>query len=253
MRRVAFVCVSLLCGWVGELASAQNPTDAVPLRIHMIGTGEYDAAKSLAAFQKHLEANFRVNVTASLGKDKTLQNIDQLKTADVLILFARRMHLPDEQMAVIRDHCDKGKALVALRTASHAFQEADNEWLAKVMGAKYAGPGSYTAPFTAAANEAQKDHPVLKGVGPSASKGPYRFENLADKAIVVQNVASDKKVKAPASWVHEYKGGRTFYSTMGQPADFQNPDFRRLLENAIFWTTKRDPASLRTAEREEKK
>jgi len=244
-KRFALICVSLLCGWDGERACAQKPAPAEPLRIHMIGTGEYDAAESLGKFKRYLEACYRVQVTASLGKAKSLENIGQLRSADVLFLFARRMNLSEEQMAVIRGHCEKGKALVALRTASHAFQEPDNEWLGKVIGARYAGPGSYTTPFTAAPNEGQKDHPVLKGVGPIASKGPYRFEKLADKATVVQVVASDKKVKAPASWTHEYKGGRTFYSTMGRAEDFQNPDFRRLLENAIFWTARRDPDALR--------
>jgi arylsulfatase A-like enzyme/type 1 glutamine amidotransferase len=244
IRRINFIRVLLLCGLVGERALAQQPPASAPLRLHMIGTGEYDAAESLAKFKKHLEACYRIEVTASLGT-KSLDNIAQAKSADVLILFARRMSLPEEQMGIIREHCEKGKALVALRTASHAFQEADNEWLGKVIGGKYAGPGSYTTPFTAAANEAQKNHPVLNGVGPIASTGPYRFEKLSDKATVIQVVDAAKKVKAPASWVHEYQGGRTFYSTMGRAEDFQNPDFRRLLENAIFWTARRDANTLR--------
>ncbi len=50
---------------------------------------------------------------------------------------------------------------------------------------------------------------------------------------------------APAGWVHEYQGGRTFYSTMGQPEDFLNADFLRLLDNAIFWTARREAESLK--------
>lgn len=244
MTRV-FVGVSLLFAWADGCVFAQNPADAAPLRIHMIGTGEYDAAESLAKFKNYLEACYRIEATASLGQNKSLSNIDQLRSADVLFLFARRMNLPEEQIALIRAHCEQGKALVALRTASHAFQEADNAWLGEVIGASYAGPGSYTTPFTAVASAAHPDHPLLKGVGPIVSKGPYRFEKLAERATVVQVVASDKKVKAPASWAHEYKGGRTFYSTMGRAEDFQNADFRRLLENAIFWTARRDPDVMR--------
>src|SRR5262245_21366248 len=98
--RFAFVCLVLLCGWAGERACAQNAAESAPLRIHMIGTGEYDAAESLGKFKKYLEACYRVEVTASLGKDKSLQGIDQLRSADLLFLFARRMNLPDEQMAI---------------------------------------------------------------------------------------------------------------------------------------------------------
>ena len=247
MRKLVTLPVILgcLCVLIGKAEAPAKGTSA-PLRIHIIGTGEYDAAESLAKFKKHLEATYRVEITASFGRDKSLPNIEQLRSADLLILFARRMDLPADQMALIRDHCEKGKALIALRTASHAFQPDDNEWIGRVVGAKYTGPGSYTTPFRAVASEYQKEHPILKGVGPIASKGPYNFGKFEEKAVVVQVVESERKVKAPAAWTHEYKGGRTFYSTMGAADDFQNADFRRLLENAIFWTTKREPEKART-------
>lgn len=227
IRSLVIVAASLLSLWAGERACAQDRSKTSPLRIHMIGTGEYQAAESLATFKKHLEATYRIEVTASLGKFKSLPNVDELRLAELLVLFARRMNLPDEQMAVIRAHCEMGKALVALRNGSHAFQEADNDWLGKVLGARYAGPGSYTLPFTAVNNEAQKDHPVLRGVGSIASKGPYRFGPLDKSVIVLQFVDTNKNMR-PASWVHEYKGGRTFYTTMGQPEDFRDPSFRRM-------------------------
>jgi arylsulfatase A-like enzyme/type 1 glutamine amidotransferase len=247
MKKLFTLLAILGCGCVviGKPA-AQTKGALPPLRIHMIGTGEYDAAESLGKFKKHLEASYRLEITASLGKDKSLANIEELRSADLLILFARRMDLPAEEMAIIREHCEKGKALIALRTASHAFQPDDNEWIGKVLGAKYLGPGSYTTPYRAIASETQKDHPILKGVGPIASKGPYGFGKFEEKAVVLQVVESDRKVKAPAAWTHEYKGGRSFYSTMGAAEDFQNADFRRMLENAIFWTTKREPEKVRS-------
>jgi type 1 glutamine amidotransferase len=241
MRTYSILLLGLLCAR-GSSAAAEEK----PLRIHLIGTGEYDAAKSLPEYKRYLEAEYRIEASFSgMGKDKQLENLDQLKSADLLILFARRMNLPADQMAIIRDHCEAGKPLIALRTASHAFQPEDNEWIAKVIGAKYAGPGSYTTPFNAVPTEASKDHPLLRGVEPIPSQGPYRFEPLDPKAIVIQVVESDKRVKQPASWVHEYRGGRTFYSTMGRGEDFQNADFRRLLENAVFWTTKTDAEQFR--------
>jgi type 1 glutamine amidotransferase len=68
---------------------------------------------------------------------------------------------------------------------------------------------------------------------------------LAEKAVVLQVVESDKKTKRPATWAHEHKGGRTLYSTMGVPEDFKDANFRRLLVNAIFWTAKRDPDKMK--------
>jgi hypothetical protein len=52
-----------------------------------------------------------------------------------MVIFARRMNLSAEQMAIVRDHWERGKAIVAMRTAGHAFQPADNEVFdQKVLG-----------------------------------------------------------------------------------------------------------------------
>jgi type 1 glutamine amidotransferase len=40
--------------------------------------------------------------------------------------------------------------------------------------------------------------------------------------------------------VNTWKGGRTFYTSLGVPEDFKNEHFKRMLVNAIFWTAKRD-------------
>ncbi len=237
MKNVVF---SLLV--FGMLPSASMSQQQAVLKIHLIGFGEYEAAKSLAEFKKHLEQHYRVDCTASLGVNgKKLDNLDPLRTTELLVLFARRMNLPEEQMVILRNHWEKGKPIVALRTATVAFQQTDNEALGKVLGGDYQGPGSYTTPFKAIADDSQKDHPILRGVGPINSRGPYRFGKLSDKAVVLQIVESDKKIKAPATWIHEYQGSRMFYSTMGVPEDFQNEHFRRLL--VILYASKTGSSS----------
>jgi len=147
-------------------ACAACAADAPPLKIHMIAAGEYDPEKSLAAFKKHLEAGWRVEVTTSFGSSKALENLDALKSADVLVLFARRTAPPEAQMKVIRAHWEAGKPIVGIRTASHAFQKVDNEVLdRKVFGGNYGGASSNGGFVTGVAAGAA-DHPVLKGVGP---------------------------------------------------------------------------------------
>jgi type 1 glutamine amidotransferase len=221
--------------------------DPKPLKVHMLGVGEYKPVESLTAFKQYLEERFRVEVTTSFGKDgKSLPNLESLKAADVMVVFVRRTNLPPEQMAIIRAHWEKGKPVVAMRTASHAFQPDDNAVFdRKVLGGNYRGSGSYTKPFKALAAEGHADHPVLKGVGPITSRGYYGNDKLADDTVVLQVMESEKKVKPPVSWVHTYNGGRTFYTSMGVPEDFQDENFRRLLSNAIFWTARREPETLK--------
>lgn len=230
---------------LGQQAAAPSPGQ--PLRVHIIAAGEYSPIESMTAFKQHLEQNFRVQCTTSFGTEniaKHLDNLDQLKSADLLLLFARRMKLPEEQMAVIRDHWQQGKPTVGMRTACHAFQPMDNEVFdQQVLGGHYRGASDYTTPFTTAAADGQAEHPVLKGVGPIASRGYYGNGKLADDTLVLQ-VIDDARAK-PVSWVHTYKGGRTFYTSMGVPTDFQDENFRRLLVNAIFWTARREPEQMK--------
>lgn len=242
MRRL-FLSLAVL----GLLASSSRSEPPAALKIHLIGVGEYEPAKSLAEFKKHLEQNYRVECTASLGGNgKTLENLDALKSADLLVMFARRMNLPEEQIAIVRQHWDKGKPIVAMRTASHAFQPADNEIFdRKVLGGDYKGAGSYTAPFKAVAAKDQVEHPVLKGVGPMTSRGYYNNGKLAADTVVLQVVESERKTPQPVTWAHAYKGGRTVYTSMGVPEDFKEESFRRLLVNAIFWTAQRDPEKMK--------
>lgn len=239
-RRLALLLALFLAAGPLQAAPPQ------PLKVHLIGIGEYEAAKSMAAFKDHLEKHFHVACTTSLKSAKDLENLDKLKEADVMIVFARRMKLPEEQMALIRAHWEKGKPIVAMRTASHAFQPADNALFdGKVLGGAYRGSGSYSKPFDALVVPEQKKHPVLDGVGKITSKGYYGNGKLAEDALVLQVVDSTRKTPQPVTWLHTYKGGRTFYTSMGVPEDFRNETFRKLLANAVFWTARREMSQYR--------
>jgi type 1 glutamine amidotransferase len=40
----------------------------------------------------------------------------------------------------------------------------------------------------------------------------------------------------PATWARMHGKGRVFYTSLGHPADFDDPAFRKLLLNGICWT-----------------
>lgn len=40
----------------------------------------------------------------------------------------------------------------------------------------------------------------------------------------------------PVAWTNVSPGGgRVFYTSLGHPEEFKNPDFQRMLFNAVFW------------------
>ena len=213
-------------------------SNAAALKIHFIsGAREYKSEESLKKFIPWLEKHYDVKCTASWGHDgiKELPNLDALKEADVLFVFARRMKLVEPQMKLIRMHWEKGKPIVGVRTASHAFQKADNEVFDRqVMGGNYQGHfGDGRVKVTNSGK-----HPILKGVGKIPSDKLYKAGPLAMGTTVLQqgDIGTDKHA---VSWVNSWKGGRTFYTSLGVPKGFENENFRRMLANAIFWTAKR--------------
>jgi type 1 glutamine amidotransferase len=221
----------------------QQAADA-PLAIHIIsGSGEYKSEPSLKEYKESLEKNFKVTVTASWARDgaEKLDNLESLPKADVLILFARRMKLPEDQMKVIRGHWEAGKPIVGIRTAGHAFQKDDNEVFdRKVLGGHYKGHyGNEVVNVTA--SEKGKSHPVLAGVEPFRSRKLYSAGELTGEVLQFGDIG---KAKHPVTIVNTHKGGRMFFTSLGVPEDFQDKNFRRLLENAIFWTAQRDAKRL---------
>ena len=83
---------------------------------------EYHAAETLPRFAQELCDQYGCYCSFLSGEKKAgILGLEELATADVLVLYVRRNALPKEQMGMIRRYLDAGKPLVALRTACHAF------------------------------------------------------------------------------------------------------------------------------------
>ena len=216
--------------------------EAAPLRIHIIsGAKEYQSEASMKTFSAWMEKHYAVKFTASWGHDgiEKLPNLQALAQADLMFIFARRMKLVEPQMKLIRAHWEKGKPIVGVRTASHAFQKADNEIFDRqVMGGNYQG---HFSDERVKVTHLVKDHPVLRGVKVFPSGKLYKAGPLAKGATVLQqgDIGTDKQ---NVTWVNTWKGGRTFYTSLGIPEDFENKDFKQMLVNAIYWTARQKPA-----------
>jgi len=218
---------------------------AAPLKVCLVSaSAEYKSHESLAALQKHLEANYAVACSRAFGEDKgkDIPGLEALDTADVMVLFTRRVMLADDQLARVKKFCSSGKGVIGLRTASHAFQN----WLEidpSLFGGSYKGHYGKDEPAQVVPEEKAKGHPVLAGVKPFGTPGKlYKNPALAaDVTLLLTGVATGKQ--EPVAWVRERPGGRVFYTSLGVPEDFTNADFLRLMVNAVFWSARREPAA----------
>lgn len=226
-------------------AAMADGAEVSPLKICLLSaSAEYDSDKSLAGFQKHLESQYRVVCQMVYGKDKGegLQGLEALDSTDLMIVFTRRITLSPPQLGLVQKYLASGRPVIGLRTASHAFSnylEFDRE----ILGGGYQGHygderGSVQL------SPGRGGHPVLAGVTNFNSFRLYKNPTLADDVVVLLDGTTGTN-REPVAWVRELKGVRIFYTSLGTQEDFTQESFRRLLVNAIFWTTRRDEAVLR--------
>jgi len=209
-----------------------------PLTVCLVsGSLEYHSDESLAAFQPYLEKNHAVRCTrAFITTEEDLPGLENLDTCDCMLLFTRRLKISGEQLERVKRYCMSGRPIVALRTASHAFQN----WLAldkEVFGGDYRGHyGNERRPEIRVA-EGSKSHPILAGFEPYVSHGSlYKNPRIAPDVTTLLTGTIPGHTE-PVAWTRVYKGGRVFYTSLGHPDDFRRPGFLRLLANALFWAT----------------
>ncbi len=207
------------------------------------GSAEYNSHESLSEFQRYLEKNYHIACVQVFGeeKDMDLPGLEALDTCDLMVLFTRRMEPPPKQLEKIKAYCRAGKPVIALRTASHAFQN----WLAfdrEVLGGDY--QNHYGEGITQVSiAESAKGHPVLDGVVPFSTVGSlYKNPALAPDVQVLL-IGTSPKGTEPVAWTRLHNGGRIFYTSLGHPEDFKNESFRRMLVSAVFWAAGRKAAA----------
>lgn len=232
-----------------------------PHVLFMIGEDEYDTRRTLPNFaQQVLEPRGLRSTFVHAAEDRPdeFPGLEALRQADLLVLSVRRRLVSDEQIALVREHLEAGKPLVGIRTASHAFESRNpaerQAWPGfdeQVLGADYQGhygnkpPEGPPTHVQVLADVAA--HPLLVGIAPgelSVTSHLYKNRSLHPPCTVLMtgHVENDSTIE-PVTWTHIYRGARVAYTSLGNPDDFQRPEFCRLLANAIDWALERPVAA----------
>ncbi|MEZ6131570.1 MAG: SMP-30/gluconolactonase/LRE family protein [Planctomycetaceae bacterium] len=269
-------------GWVVRQVTEPKPfrfaADNRPHLVMLIAEEGYRTNETLPAFAaSHLGRDFRVTTVFGSETDRNhLPGIEAVKDADVLLISIRRRALPKADLQLIRDHVAAGKPVVGIRTASHAFAlssgqppEGHDVWPeldAEVFGGNYHGAypdempslvaliqGSRYSRFDPNSQDPVKAISDRIPLGPPELQGShlYRTSPLADGTQVLMWGSVEGNPREPVTWTYQRpSGGRSFYTSMGHPKDFESfSDFQQLLYLGICWTTNikptKPPASAR--------
>jgi type 1 glutamine amidotransferase len=251
----------------------------------LAGDEEYRSEEALPMLADILsqQHGFRCTVLFSVNPaDGTIDPLNQtnvpgmhlLGSADLVVCQFRFRELPDADMAHLDNYLRGGKPIIALRTATHAFNYTRNKQspYAKWDFASREWPGGFgqqvlgetwinhhgdhgTEATRGLIDGINAKHPVLRGVqdvfGPTDVYGIVHLapaDRVLLHGLVLKGMRPDdppnwRKPLMPLVWVRDYTWPngvttRALTSTIGAAADFASEDLRRLLVNACFWLTR---------------
>ncbi len=110
--------------------------------VFVTGDEEYRSEEALTQLAQILARRHGFHCTVLFAQDPehkgiidpnytdNIPGLEALEKADLMVLFTRFRALPDDQMAHFQNYLINGKPLIAIRTATHAFQFRDstNKW-----------------------------------------------------------------------------------------------------------------------------
>lgn len=216
-------------------------------------SNSYESGRTIPPFAEMLKKDhgYQTTVlTATMPESKAsfAAGFEAVAKADLLVIFVRRLGLPPEQLMTIKNHLNAGKPVVALKTANHGFSVRGDffpghipwyEFVADVLGAENRGYAGGVGGMGVKVVPTSRDHPIVRGLPATWQSGgnQYLSAPLLDRRATVLLEGTVQGRAEPIAWVRMAGESRVFYTSMGHPADFDDPlpHFRTLLLNGIRW------------------
>jgi hypothetical protein len=251
------------------------------------GDEEYRSEEGLPQLGKILAVHHGFQATVLFSVDpktgeinpnerNNIPGLEALDRADLLILLTRFRDLPDDQMKHIADYVESGRPIVALRTATHAFDVPEGKtfdrygWRSKewdggfgrqVLGETWINHHGHHGKQSTRGIivSGMRNHPIVRGIRDGDIWVPtdvyaVRLPLPKDcRPLVLGQVLNgmhptdppetgkQNQPMMPIAWIKTYqapsgKTARIFTTTMGASQDLASEGLRRLLVNACYWT-----------------
>jgi type 1 glutamine amidotransferase len=267
-----YVCPTMVSSDLTGQKQFRFKDDKRPVVAFIIAENEYHANQTLPKFAHQLMMNKGVNCEFALGKPvyegegiHTIENLKILQDADLVVIFARRRALPSEQMNLLKEFVNRGKPILGIRTASHAFNANQvvpnsgggvatakgkvSEYLDQwpefdkdVIGGNYKGhypPMKVGIEFSVVPG--METHPILRGVSPDGFIGSvapinslYQNRSLSSQNVQVLILGSiPGQPSEPVLWINHLAKGKVVYTSMGHWEDWKMKEFQRIMDNSV--------------------
>jgi nicotinamidase-related amidase/type 1 glutamine amidotransferase len=225
----------------------------------LIGDDEYKTEISLPALVASdlKPLGFAVTIIHSDPQEKHCfpGMAEAIRASDLVLVSVRRRLPPKADLDALREHIAAGKPLVGIRTACHAWSlrnDKETEALAaqghaawpefdpEVFGGHYTGHHGNGPKTEISLAPHAAEHAILRGVDAASLVGNgslYKVMPLAQGTTPLLIGAIPGQDPEPVAWTNHAgpKRARVFFTSLGHIDDFQNPAFRKLLVNGLFW------------------
>ena len=211
-------------------------TDPRPHLCLASGCPSYQSDQSLSALAGYIEQHYNIVCEKAFARSRSdLPGLERLMESDCLVLFAQRLAITGPQLEMLRDYIACGGSVVAIIPPGSALLNWP-DWESEVLGIRSANR-AYGSPGVAIETAPYADgHPVLRDVGKLRHAGCATTMPDVDEHTTAVLSANIGERLEPVAWVRTHGEIRSFFTTLGQPVDFQQPAFLQLLANAVQWT-----------------
>ncbi|HRQ48911.1 MAG TPA: isochorismatase family protein [Agriterribacter sp.] len=242
--------------------------DRRPIIAFLTAEGEYHANQRLPDFGHRLLLKEGMNCEYATGLPlmegpgrHNLENLQVLADADLAVIFIRRVALEPEKMALIKDFVNRGKPLLGIRTASHAFDAKGNvpreggsitasaekvsgfleqwpEFDSAVLGGNYQGHYPHLKEKTLIhIVPGMEGHPVLKGIPAEGFESknwlykntPLRSPNA--QVLLTGTVPNEKP--EPVLWINNNGKNKVIYTSLGHWDDWKTEAVQKLFVQSV--------------------
>lgn len=290
-RSVRFVVSALLISVTSSAAHASDPwltfegSDGPGKGkkiVFVTGDEEYRSEESMPMMAEIMAEKHGFDTTVLFAIDKesgeinpdqtdNIPGLEQLRDADLMVLFIRWRNIPDEQTKEIIDYTMSGKPILAIRTATHPFHWRPDDTSSyrrwdwddgpskggygrDVLGETWVTHyGKHNKESTRMLPAYQKSkHPIVRGVKNAWDPGDV-YGILTDPAtiepifigVILAGMSPDSPVRlerelVPVLWHKKYeneagKTNRVVTTTLGTAEGFKSEGVRRAVANSMFW------------------
>ncbi|MDR0391878.1 MAG: hypothetical protein LBH59_08225, partial [Planctomycetaceae bacterium] len=148
--------------------------DKRPHVVVMISDDHYKADTWMPPLVEKFQNDNELYFTILHGEgEHVFHGIDEIDTADSLVLYFRRLGLREDQLNKVKNFVDSGRGIVGLRTICHGFspggkltpdQKRWDSFDKKILGSNYHGHGKDELGSEITNNPQYENSPILKDV-----------------------------------------------------------------------------------------